>query len=1140
MRVREQGYRWKRRKLAAVLAAALAVSGLGGNGIPVMNAMASQTGIQNEAAATAQNEISPESGDQAAESAMETIEIHTAEEFAEFGRNCTSESFSKGKRFSLEADLNLLETDFQPIAVFAGIFEGNGHTITGLSIHSSGSNLGLFRYVEEGAVVRNLKVRGTISPEGSRTNIGGIAGTNRGTIEQCEFAGEVTAQEALGGIAGYNESTGVIRECVNEGTLTGNLKTGGITGFNEGLVQECINRGGINATDQSVEVESEDSFSVSGISLEDSIRVERVNDAGGIAGLSLGTIRGCRNYGTVGYPHTGYNLGGIAGRQSGLIEQCFNYGEIQGRKDAGGIVGQFEPYLTVSYDEDMFGQLEDQLDVLSDMGDNLSRLLEQAGDNASGNLDQVDARMENVKDIGEFYKDVYKDDGDMFSRSMDSSTEEIQDILDHMDFDLTSRETENKLRDAKETIRRIQELKKELEKGYEGDIKDAEGLKQWLEQRFQMLEQLLEYSEQLKEDIDYLVLHLPEDAVGGVNDFGDDLEDLQIEASVMLDVIRINKDRVKTDLENMDEELTAELDLLSGDMDALSDDLKASKDQIRDQKNQMEDQIDRMQDTISDGIDRAKEEKELFEDISDAEQGELSEGMVYGCSNQGTVSSDYQSGGIVGIIGMEVSTDPEQDLETDDEKTLNMVRSAKAIVMNCKNQGEIYVKNDYAGGIAGKANMGALVQNQNYGDITAEEGNYVGGVVGNSGYVLRQNYSMCTVDGNDYLGGIAGWGTDIQENYSMVSFRNQDGEWIGSIAGDVDEEGTVEGNVYVEEGVGAVDGITYEAQAQGLPYETFRDLEQVPEEFGRLTVTFLADDQTVGKITCQYGSEVKAEDIPLVPQKDGYYYEWEEKDLSCITSNEKVHAIYKAWNTTIASSEDKKPLMLAEANFYPGTELMVEKTEETDLAAETVYGPEGEDGAEGYQAAAGYTYSIRQPEGVPMPETIMVHVLAEGYPKASKAAVKKNGRLEVTESRWDGDYLVFQMEEPGQVVILKPEQNPIIWAAAGLAVLMAAVLILWTVRRKKGAKKRGSAETKAEGRELAGTETEEPETESREPAGTEAEEPEAASREPARAEAEEPEPAGREPAEPQAEKSELIGQDTETKTSRCGKGPVTG
>lgn len=1008
MSVREdkKRYRRKRKKLAVALAAILAVNGAGGNSLWEINAMAAQN----------------ENQEQGSDFARETIKIHTAEELAEFSRNCISESFSRGKCFSLEADIDLTGAAFQPVPVFAGTFEGNGHKITGFSIYSSGSDLGLFRHVEGGAIVRNLKVQGTISPEGSRTGIGGIAGTNGGTIENCEFAGEIIAQEALGGIAGTNKSEGIVRKCINEATITGNLKTGGITGLNEGLVEGCINRGGINATDQSAEIRS-DSFSAGGINLEESIRVERVNDAGGISGLSLGTIRGCKNYGAVGYPHTGYNLGGIAGRQSGLVEQCSNYGAVQGRKDTGGIIGQFEPYLTISYDEDVFGQLEDQLDTLSDMERNLSRLLEQAGDNASGNLDQVDTRMGNVKNIGEIYKEIYKEDGDRFDRSMDRSIEEIQEILERMDFDLTGRETDRKLRDAREKIILIQELEKKLETGYEGDIKDTESLKQWLTQRFQILKQMLEYSEQLKEDIDYLVIHLPEDVAGGVDDFAYDLEELQSESSRVLDVITINRDRVKRDLENMDEEMTAELDQLSGDMDTLTDDLRASRKQIRDQKNQMEDQISRIRDTISDGIDQTREEKELFKDISDAGQGEVSEGMVYECINQGMVSSDYQSGGIVGIIGVEVSGDPEQDLETEDEKTLNMVRSAKAMVLSCKNQGEINVKNDYAGGIAGKANMGALIQNQNYGDVTAKEGNYAGGIAGDSGFMLRQNYSMCTIAGKNYLGGIAGRGTDIQENYAMVSFKSREGEWIGSISGDADEEGTIEGNIYVEEGIGAVDGVTYETQAQGLPYESFRALEQVPEEFGCLTVTFLVEDQVIKRISCQYGSGVRPEDIPLVPQKDGYYYEWEEKDLSCITGNEKVHAVYKAWNTTIASSEDKKPLMLAEANFYPGTRLTAERTEEDR-----------------------YVYWIQQPEGVSMPETIMIHVLAEGYPKDSKAAVMKDGRTEVTESRWDGDYLVFQMEEPGEFVILRPERNLTRWIIGGLAILITGMLIIWKKR----------------------------------------------------------------------------------------------
>jgi len=79
----------------------------------------------------------------------------------------------------------------------------------------------------------------------------------------------------------------------------------------------------------------------------------------------------------------------------------------------------------------------------------------------------------------------------------------------------------------------------------------------------------------------------------------------------------------------------------------------------------------------------------------------------------------------------------------------------------------------------------------------------------------------------------------------------------------------------------------------------------MPEEFGRLTVEFLVEDQVLKTVICQYGDSVPSSEIPQVPKKDGYYYVWEEKYLSCIKGNEKVRAIYRAWNTTIASSDDK-------------------------------------------------------------------------------------------------------------------------------------------------------------------------------------------------------------------------------------------
>ena len=128
--------------------------------------------------------------------------IRTAEEFLEFARSCTSESFSHGKRVSLEADLDLGGAAFSPVPVFCGTFAGNGHTIRGISIRRSGTSLGLFRYLGQEALVENLAVEGELKPEGSRKKAGGIVGTNRGTVRGCTFSGTGEALEHLGVLPG--------------------------------------------------------------------------------------------------------------------------------------------------------------------------------------------------------------------------------------------------------------------------------------------------------------------------------------------------------------------------------------------------------------------------------------------------------------------------------------------------------------------------------------------------------------------------------------------------------------------------------------------------------------------------------------------------------------------------------------------------------------------------------------------------------------------------------------------------------------------------------------------------------------------------------------------------------------------------
>ena len=75
----------------------------------------------------------------AALAAESTVTIKTAEDLAELSRNCTLDTWSQGKTVILKNDLDLHGIDFTPIPTFSGTFQGNGHTISGLTLTGSGN-----------------------------------------------------------------------------------------------------------------------------------------------------------------------------------------------------------------------------------------------------------------------------------------------------------------------------------------------------------------------------------------------------------------------------------------------------------------------------------------------------------------------------------------------------------------------------------------------------------------------------------------------------------------------------------------------------------------------------------------------------------------------------------------------------------------------------------------------------------------------------------------------------------------------------------------------------------------------------------------------------------------------------------------
>ncbi len=223
---------------------------------------------------------------------------------------------------------------------FKGDLDGKGHTIT------IGTDMSLFKEVE-GATVSNLTVAssGTATSyytiDGSRKCYGAlVAQSKQGTYINCvsEVNINITGADYVGGLCGYEMSTGSYSGCRNEGNITTTAKnSGGIVGYSRSPFSQCENSGTINATTNVTQT-----------------------CIGGIAGnVNLATdgaeADGCRNSGDITVNFSGSSsapvyIGGIMGNFTRTIRDCSNRGNIScsttsGETYIGGIAGL---YSTIS------------------------------------------------------------------------------------------------------------------------------------------------------------------------------------------------------------------------------------------------------------------------------------------------------------------------------------------------------------------------------------------------------------------------------------------------------------------------------------------------------------------------------------------------------------------------------------------------------------------------------------------------------------------------------------------------------------------------------------------------------------------------------------------------------------------------
>ena len=241
---------------------------------------------------------------------------------------------------TLDTDLDLTNMEWTPIGTesqpYIGTFNGKDKTITGLTVKQEGTNyVGLFGRIGSGGTVKdvtltkasvtggmyvggvagqndgtveNCSVDGTVTGTGY-TDTGGIVGTNYGKISGCKAEGTVTGDANVGGIAGestFNPDTGTgstIEGCYSTAAVSGSIYVGGVVG-NLGIdcsLMACYSTGDVTAT----------------------ITYGYANAGGVVGANSRGTVTGCYHAkGTVSGP-AGY-VGGIVGFNSrGTFTACY-------------------------------------------------------------------------------------------------------------------------------------------------------------------------------------------------------------------------------------------------------------------------------------------------------------------------------------------------------------------------------------------------------------------------------------------------------------------------------------------------------------------------------------------------------------------------------------------------------------------------------------------------------------------------------------------------------------------------------------------------------------------------------------------------------------------------------------------------
>lgn len=351
-------------------------------------------------------------------------------------------------------------------------------------------------------------------------------------------------------------------------------------------------------------------------------------------------------------------------------------------------------------------------------------------------------------------------------------------------------------------------------------------------------------------------------------------------------------------------------------------------------------------------------------------------------------------------------------------------------------------KKQNVGGIVGWQLFGLVKNTANTGKVDGTDADYVGGISGMSTGYIRCDWVKAEVHGKTYVGGIAGSATVVTDSLVQAKLIGAN-EKRGAILGFAeesrsDDQQPIAANYYlcVDTDLGAIDGISYAGLAEPKSLADFMQMENLPKLFRTVSVRFLLDDDRVVEIEVAPGGELKASQIPAVPEKAGYMGAWdglENTNLQNILFNMSFAPIYTAHSAVIQAEltrDNGLPILLVEGSFTDQAAVSIEESsampilDEKEILLESWTVTMNE---------TGNTAHLLLPEGEEAEHIKLYMSDPEGVWQEHSFSI-------------DGSYLVFPVTTDSiNVVLVQQQADYFVFVIAGIIILLA-ITIVGTVR----------------------------------------------------------------------------------------------